>query len=200
MILNLLILGPKFYWLLISEVPPLRPSKLDKLWRDKRFDQTNIYFLVEILNERNLKNDVILKYFSRSVNIMWFENKKNDLGRTRTCNLLIRSQAPYPLGHKALSFGEVGSKVIIDFDTVYTSGRRIKRNWILLTLCFSYWFSAITFLFSILAKYDREEGCTGKLAPILQKVWSLWFNQIFLYIDEKLAINWIQPNFLSIDK
>ena len=34
--LNLLILGPTFYWLLISEVPPLRPSKLDKLWRDRR--------------------------------------------------------------------------------------------------------------------------------------------------------------------
>ena len=25
--------------------------------------------------------------------------KKYDPGRTRTCNLLIRSQAPYPLGH-----------------------------------------------------------------------------------------------------
>lgn len=31
-----------------------------------------------------------------------FNKKKNDdLGRTRTCNPLIRSQMPYPLGHKA---------------------------------------------------------------------------------------------------
>lgn len=27
----------------------------------------------------------------------------SDPGRTRTCNLLIRSQTPYPLGHKATS-------------------------------------------------------------------------------------------------
>ena len=28
--------------------------------------------------------------------------KSNDLGRIRACNLVIRSQTPYPLGHKAL--------------------------------------------------------------------------------------------------
>ena len=35
---------------------------------------------------------------------MPFEQKKAkifDPGRARTCNLLIRSQTPYPLGHKA---------------------------------------------------------------------------------------------------
>ena len=32
----------------------------------------------------------------------------------------------------------------------------------------------------------------------LQKVWSLWHNLIFVYIDEDFAINWIQPNFLSL--
>ena len=28
-----------------------------------------------------------------------YSSKSYDPGRTRTCNLLIRSQAPYPLGH-----------------------------------------------------------------------------------------------------
>ena len=32
----------------------------------------------------------------------WSFHKSVDLGRTRTCNPLIRSQMPYPLGHKTL--------------------------------------------------------------------------------------------------
>ena len=32
----------------------------------------------------------------------------------------------------------------------------------------------------------------------LQKVRSLWLNQIFVYIDEEFAINRIQPKFLSL--
>uniref|UniRef100_A0A4W4H837 DNA polymerase subunit gamma-1 n=1 Tax=Electrophorus electricus TaxID=8005 RepID=A0A4W4H837_ELEEL len=34
-------------------------------------------------------------------NRLGFRGEKNDPGRTRTCNLLIRSQTPYPLGHEA---------------------------------------------------------------------------------------------------
>ena len=75
----------------------------------------------------------------------------------------------------------MGSKVDNNFNTVYTSGRRIKRN--------TMFFSAITFLFSILAKYDRDEGCTGKLAPISPKGPKFVVQTDFLYIDEKLAIN-----------
>ena len=33
---------------------------------------------------------------------------------------------------------------------------------------------------------------------LLQKVWWLWHKQIFVYIDEDFAINWIRPEFLSI--
>ena len=43
----------------------------------------------------------------------------------------------------------------------------------------------------MLAKCDRNESCTGKFAPILQKVHSLWCKQIFVYIDEEFAINGI---------
>ena len=32
---------------------------------------------------------------------LFYQLKRVDLGRTRTCNPLIRSQMPYPLGHKA---------------------------------------------------------------------------------------------------
>ena len=50
----------------------------------------------------------------------------------------------------------------------------------------------------MLAKCDRNESCTGKLAPIFQKVRSLWRKQIFDYIDEEFAINGIQPKFLLL--
>ena len=50
----------------------------------------------------------------------------------------------------------------------------------------------------MLAKCDRNESCTGKLAPIFQKVRSLWRKQIFVYIDEEFAINGIQPKFLLL--
>ena len=33
---------------------------------------------------------------------------------------------------------------------------------------------------------------------LLQKVWFLWCKQIFVYLDEDFAINWIRPKFLSI--
>ena len=33
---------------------------------------------------------------------------------------------------------------------------------------------------------------------LLQKVLSLWRKQIFVYIDEDFAINWIRPKFLSL--
>ena len=40
--------------------------------------------------------------------------KKNDPGRIRTCNLLIRSQAPYPLGHGTLRIhGSSFSSIIL---------------------------------------------------------------------------------------
>ena len=32
---------------------------------------------------------------------LFYQLKRVDLGRTRTCNPLIRSQMPYPFGHKA---------------------------------------------------------------------------------------------------
>ena len=33
---------------------------------------------------------------------------------------------------------------------------------------------------------------------LLQKVLCLWDKQIFVYIDEDVAINWIRPKFLSL--
>ena len=33
---------------------------------------------------------------------------------------------------------------------------------------------------------------------LLQKVLCLWHKQIFVYIDEDFAINWIRPKFLSL--
>ena len=33
---------------------------------------------------------------------------------------------------------------------------------------------------------------------LLQKFWCLWRKQIFVYIDENFAINWIYPKFLSL--
>ena len=33
---------------------------------------------------------------------------------------------------------------------------------------------------------------------LLQKVLCLWRKQIFLYMDEDFAINWIRPTFLSL--
>ena len=33
---------------------------------------------------------------------------------------------------------------------------------------------------------------------LLQKVWCLWCKQIFVYIDEDFAINWICNKFLSL--
>ena len=33
---------------------------------------------------------------------------------------------------------------------------------------------------------------------LLQKVLCLWCKQIFVYIDEDFAINWIRPKFLSL--
>jgi hypothetical protein len=42
------------------------------------------------------------KHLVSSVNKIKKENKKFDLGRIRTCNLLIRSQTRYPLRHETL--------------------------------------------------------------------------------------------------
>ena len=33
---------------------------------------------------------------------------------------------------------------------------------------------------------------------LLQKVLCLWRKQVFVYIDEDFAINWIRPKFLSV--
>ena len=33
---------------------------------------------------------------------------------------------------------------------------------------------------------------------LLQKIFCLWRKQIFVYIDEDFAINWIRPKFLSV--
>ena len=53
------------------------------------------------------------------------------------------------------------------------------------------------FLFSMFAKCDRDESCTGKLAPIPPKG-PKFVAQIFVYIDEQFVINGIQPKFLSL--
>ena len=54
------------------------------------------------------------------------------------------------------------------------------------------------FLFSMLAKCDRGESCTGKLAPISPKGPKLVAKTEFVYIDEGFAINGFQPKFLSL--
>ena len=40
---------------------------------------------------------------------MIFKNTSTDPARTRTWNLLIRSQAPYPLGHRILAIYNYGT-------------------------------------------------------------------------------------------
>ena len=54
------------------------------------------------------------------------------------------------------------------------------------------------FLFSMLAKCDLDESCTGKLAPISPKGPKFVAQTDFLYIDEEFAIYGIQPKFLSL--
>ena len=49
---------------------------------------------------------------------IYFDKKNLDPGRTRTCNPLIRSQMPYPLGHRAdlyilIRFTEVFHSAVI---------------------------------------------------------------------------------------
>ena len=52
---------------------------------------------------KKLYRNTLKLFFFVSVNFATGKKKKvqNDPGRTRTCNLLIRSQTPYPLGHEA---------------------------------------------------------------------------------------------------
>ena len=49
------------------------------------------------------------------------------------------------------------------------------------------------------AKCDRDESCTGKLAPFFFKRSEVCgVNRFFVYIDEEFAINGIQPKFLIL--
>ena len=53
-------------------------------------------------------------------------------------------------------------------------------------------------IFSILAKCDRDENCTGILERISLKGPKFGVQWIFVYIDEEFAINGIHPKFLSL--
>ena len=55
-----------------------------------------------------------------------------DPGRIRTCNPLIRSQMPYPLGHAATGDWRVHSKDTIQLKLKYGVG--IEQLWMLLDL------------------------------------------------------------------
>ena len=50
----------------------------------------------------------------------------------------------------------------------------------------------------MLAKSDRDESCTGKLAPISPKGPKFVAQTDFCVKDEEFAINGIQPKFLSL--
>ena len=76
-----------------------------------------------------------------------------------------------------------------------------KHNFYFLFLIFFMFFTLIfgkNFLFLILANCVCNEICREKLAPISPKGPRLWCKFIFVYTDEDLAINWVQPNFLSL--
>ena len=47
-------------------------------------------------------------------------------------------------------------------------------------------------------KCDRDESCSGKLAPISPKGPKFVTQSDFVYRDEEFAINGIQPKFLSL--
>ena len=51
-------------------------------------------------------------------------SKNVDLGRTRTCNPLIRSQMPYPLGHKASR--RYGHNQMQDIKAVFQLGSLVQ--------------------------------------------------------------------------
>ena len=53
-------------------------------------------------------------------------------------------------------------------------------------------------IFSILAKCDRDENCTGILERISLKGPKFGVQWIFVYIDKEFAINGIHPKFLSL--
>ena len=59
------------------------------------------------------------------------------------------------------------------FQYGFQNGRQRSRDYLFIIklefLCFSHWFLAITFLFSMLPKCDRDESSTGKLASIFPK-------------------------------
>ena len=44
----------------------------------------------------------MMEIVSNMIAVLQGENENVDPGRTRTCNPLIRSQMPYPLGHRTL--------------------------------------------------------------------------------------------------
>ena len=50
----------------------------------------------------------------------------------------------------------------------------------------------------MLAKCDRDETCTGKLAPISPKSPKFVAQTDFCVLGEEFAINGIQPKFLSL--
>ena len=56
-------------------------------------------------------------------------------------------------------------------------------------LCFSHWFSAITFLFLILAICVCDESSRKKLGPTSPNDHKLVAQTDFLYVDEGFAIN-----------
>jgi hypothetical protein len=51
--------------------------------------------------------------------------EKFDLGRTRTCNPLIRSQMPYPLGHKTSVVTFYDNYFLLVFKKIATYKKRL---------------------------------------------------------------------------
>ena len=63
---------------------------------------------------------LILGKIRKNFFLCLFLQKSNDPARTRTWNLLIRSQTPYPLGHEAAATGEVNLRVSLQgTETLY---------------------------------------------------------------------------------
>ena len=77
--------------------------------------------------------------------------EKNDPARTRTWNLLIRSQTPYPLGHEA-------DIVYIEFYYYFTINciTNMHCNTVILCLHLDFYSFVVTSLFSAPCKYYHK--------------------------------------------
>ena len=84
--------------------------------------------LMPALGKINEISEPLLKYyFDGRISLIGL-NKIFDSGRTRTYNLLLRRQAPYPLGHRAIYFRAKAKKYLFQNRSLQTVRFRNSQN------------------------------------------------------------------------